>query len=364
MKPMKFLSSLFSALFMILSTTAAAPMAGLDPATVFYTGVGATAVVTVFAPQIKDASGFALYNTVYRQVWTGETLKAMKLLEMFTWVTAITKDYSRFVTPVGEENEVINLASFPARPDVLIDNTSYPIASQNLATDNINISLNKFQTKVTKITDDELYANSTQVVKNHTDAHAEAIMENKFAKGAWNICPTGNAAKTPVLVATGGNDGTGRKMLLWEDIVRYKRALDNAEISDRPGSRIMALDTNHQTDLASVDQKFRDQFYDFATGKPFNALGFSFYQNNLNPYYNFTSLAKQSLGVTPTNAMRRASMFFSTDRVGKAIGSTKIYLAPAATDPENQSARMNARHYHLITRLMNEGVGAIVSPDA
>jgi hypothetical protein len=60
--------------------------------------------------------------------------------------------------------------------------------------------------------------------------------------------------------------------------------------------------------------------------------------------------------------MRRATMFFSNRIVGKANGGTIPYLTPKTA--ETQQNTMAVRHYNLISRLMNEGVGAIVSPDA
>ena len=246
---------------------------------------------------------------------------------------------------------------------MLIDNLTYPIPTQDLATDPLTLSLNKYQTKVTPITDDEVYANTTNKMQNVTEAHTNSIIRNKFAKGAWNICPTGNATMTPVIATTGGDDGSNRKMMTFADLRAFKRKLDKAGIPSAPGTRILVLDTDHENDLCAADQKFADQYFNYQTGKPYNTLGFTFYGYNENPYYNTSTLAKQSLGVTPTSAMRRCSMFFSTVRVGKANGSTKAYLSPSEANPETQSAMMNARHYHLITRLMNEGVGAIVSPD-
>ena len=363
MKTIKFFNSLFTALLFICLLGVALTIAGLPAAAVYTTLLSIVLLATIVAAFTKS-EGSVLSATIFKEVWTGEIIKRVGIMESFAWVAAITKDYSRYVSTLNEEAQVIHLASFPIQPDVLIDNTTYPIPTQALTTSDVVISLNKFQTKVTAVTDDVLYANTTNPMALHAEAHTSSIFENKLSLGAWNICPTANSAAMPVMAATGADDGTGRKKLTFADVLSYKRLLDNAvpKIPSTPGSRILVLSQDHENDLASADQTFKERFYDWATGKPYNALGFTFYSSEANPYYNTTTLTKQSFGVTVTGAMRRATMFFSTRITGKATGGTIPYLTPKTAETQQNS--MAVRHYHLITRLMNEGVGAIVSPDA
>jgi hypothetical protein len=364
MKNLKPILGLFYAVLFIFLLGTAFVSQGASPMASYGSLAVLTLVGALFNNAINQASGYALgAGTIYRQVWNGELIKKMRLVEMYTWVIAIVKDYSQYVTKVGEEAEVINLASFPAEPDVLIDNNIYPIPTQDLPTDPLTLTLNKFQTKVTPITDDEVYANTTKKMENTTVAHTMAIMRKKFAKGAWNICPTGNTTATPVILATGDDDGTGRKMLTMKDLKTFKRKLDLAEVNDAPGTRILVLSTEHENDLVAADQKFADNFYNYASGKPYNTLNFTFYGYNENPYYHTTTLVKQPLDSVVTAAIRRCSMFFSQDRVGKANGTSKAYLAPSELNPAEQKATYAARSWNMITRLNNEGVGAIVSPN-
>jgi hypothetical protein len=362
MKNLKPILGLFYAVLFIFLLGTAFVSQGADPMVTFSTLAVLTLVGALCNQAINDASGYALgVGTIFRQMWTGETIKKMGLLEMYTWVMAITRDYSQYVNKLNEEVEVINLASFPIEPKVLIDNLVYPIPIVALPTTPLTLALNKFQPEVTPITDDELFANSTNKTKNVVDAQTNAIMKKKYAKGAWNICPTGNTAATPVILATGGDDGTGRKMLTMKDLKTFKRKLDDAKISDVTGSRILVLSLDHQNDLIDADQKFADNFYNFATGKPYNTLNFTFFGYDENPHYNTTTLAKQPLDVVVTASMRRCSMFFSTERVAKATGTTKAYLNGA--EGTMQQSTYGARHFNMITRIMDEGVGAIVSPN-
>ena len=70
----------------------------------------------------------------------------------------------------------------------MVNNTTYPIPLQNLDDADITISLDKFQTKVTPVTDDELYAISYDKISRVKESHSNAINDSKFAKAAHALC--------------------------------------------------------------------------------------------------------------------------------------------------------------------------------
>ena len=115
---------------------------------------------------------------VYVEVWTGELVKHFSHAETATWLDGVP-DYSRYVG-----NNVIHLVDVGADPDVLINNTTYPIPIQELPDGDIAITLDKFQTKVTPITDDELYALSYDKIASVKERHGNSISESKFDKAA------------------------------------------------------------------------------------------------------------------------------------------------------------------------------------
>ena len=84
-------------------------------------------------------------------------------------------------------------------PDVLINNTTYPIPLQALEDKDIAISLDKFQTKVTPVTDDELYAISVQYDKMSRvkESHANARSDAKFAESGTRTVRTGEYGQDP-----------------------------------------------------------------------------------------------------------------------------------------------------------------------
>lgn len=299
-----------------------------------------------------------LVATVYKEVWTGEVKKALSRLMEATFLDGIS-DYSRYVSAVGDEAQAIHLVYMGVEPDVLINNTTYPIPLQELGEEDIVITLDKYVTKVTPVTDDELYALSYDKIGNVKDAHANAIAKAKYKKAIHALAPSGNTADMPVLLTTGADDGTGRKRLTWDDLIRLKAAIDALEHSEN--GRRLVLCNDHVNDLLMIDQKFKDQFFNATTGKPYNALGFDFYSYLGNPYYTPLTRAKLAYGAVPAGTDRKASVYFLLERASKANGWTKMYYSPAANDPEYQRNKVNFRHHYIVMPTREDGRGAIVS---
>ena len=86
-----------------------------------------------------------LREGVYTEIWTGELVKMLRRGLEASWLDGIP-DASSIV-----KNDVIHLVEVGVDPDVLINNTTYPIPLHALEDADISISLDKFQTKVTPI---------------------------------------------------------------------------------------------------------------------------------------------------------------------------------------------------------------------
>ena len=301
--------------------------------------------------------GFSM-ATVYREVWTGEVLKALSTAEKATFLDGIA-NYDRHVSAVGDEAQAIHLVYMGVEPDVLINNTTYPIPLQVLDQEDVVIQLDKYNTKGTPVTDDELYAVSYQKIQTVKDRHASAIAKSKIAKAIHALAPSGDTAKMPVILTTGADDGTGRKKLVWADLLILKRKLD-ALLVPAEGRRL-ELSNDHLNDLLESDEKFRDQFYSSTTGTLYNRYGFEFHNYVNMPYYTVATKAKKSFGATPAAGDRQASVFFSLERAAKATGWTKMYFSEAASDPENQRNIINFRHHFIVMPTREEARGAIIS---
>ena len=282
----------------------------------------------------------ALREGVYKEVWTGEMVKALREFLSGSWLDGIP-DQTSIV-----DNDVIHLVDVGVDPEVLINNTTYPIPLQALDDKDIAIKLDKFQTKVTPVTDDELYAISYDKMGRVKESHSNAINDAKFRKAAHALCAKQNSKTTPVLKTTGEADPeTGRLRMTVNDLVSLKRALDNLKVPAT--NRRLVLCPDHVNDLWLVDQKFKEQFsIDRNTGKVGNLYGFEIFTYGDTPVYS-TAGVKKDLGAEASTGEFPCSFAFYSPRVFKATGSTTMYYSEAGTDPEYQRNKINFRHYFI-----------------
>ena len=321
-------------LFNTVTGVACGTVVGIDPVA---GALGMNALSVVVSGAMPSG---AMRAGVLKEVWTGEMVKALREFLAGSWLDGIP-DNSSLV-----DNDVIHLVDAGVDPDVLINNTTYPIPLQALDDADIPIQLDKFQTKVTPITDDELYALSYDKISRVKESHSNAINDSKFAKAAHALCAKNNTAKTPVLTTSGARDeATGRLKLTPADLVAMKRALDNLKVP--VDNRRLVLCPDHVNDLLEADQNFKEQYnINRGEGTIARMYGFDIYTFGNNPYYT-TAGVKKDVGATAETGEFQCSFAFYTKRVFKATGSTKMYWSAAENDPEYQRNKVNFRHYFI-----------------
>ncbi len=320
-------------------------------------GIGAAEVIAIGLPFLgaKFIPKGALGEGILVEVWTGEMIKSQRSADKATFLDGLP-DYSQYA-----ENDVIHMIDVGGDPDVLVNNTTYPIAIQEITDDDAVFSLDKFQTKSTPVTDDELYASSYDKMSSLKERHSVKITETKFMKAIHALAPDETATKTPVLKTTGAfeNGGTsGRRMLQTSDIVRLKKAFDDLHIPIQ--GRRLVLCPDHINDLLLNDQKFKDQYYNYATGKIANLYGFEVYEYSANPFYKTTG-TKVAFGAATTATDFQASVAFHKDRCFKATGTTKMYYSEGKNDPQYQRSLIAFRHYFIVLPKKKDAQAAMMS---
>lgn len=297
----------------------------------------------------------SLMEGVFTEVWTGELVKKLNAGLQATFLNGIP-DYSTNVN-----NEVIHLVDVGGDPDVLVNNTTYPIPIQDLKDGDIAIGLDKFQTKATRVTDDELYAISYDKFGSVVERHRESIVTVKYKKFAHALAPYSHTAKTPVIQTSGEKDtDTGRKKITPKDIIALKRAFDNMEVPE--DGRVLVLCPDHVNDLLELDQSFKDKYYNYTSGKLMNMYGFEVYTFVNAPYFNKNGV-KLAYNAVPTATDHKGSFAFYRPRMFRAQGSTKMYYSEAATNPQTQENLVNFRNYDIVLPKKMEAIGAIYSWD-
>jgi hypothetical protein len=306
---------------------------------------------------------------IYIEVWTGEQIKAFRTdVASLGWLVAIPS-YDQYVRPgIGSEADIIHLVAVGADPEVLINNTTYPISIVALPDGDKAISLDKYQTTATPITDDELHAISFDKMASVVERHTYAVNETKYAKVIHALAPQTHTAATPVLKTTGdvAPEG-GRLMLTRKDVISLKKAFDNIKCPVK--GRILVLCPDHISDLLSIDQKFIDQYHNYTTGKVFNMYGFDVYEFTACPYFKQpvtgqdpAPATKVAYGAIPGATDTQASVAYFAPRMFKATGTTTTYPTPA--EATMQQHLYNVRHYFIALPKKQEAIGAIYSAAA
>lgn len=343
---MKFMTGM---LFNVVMGVVLASVIGVDAAYGAASGAVLPMALGCFMP------GGALMEGIYTEVWTGEMVKKLNAGLQATFLNGIP-DYSANVN-----NETIHLVDVGGDPDVLVNNTTYPIPIQDLEDGDIALSLDKFQTKATRVTDDQLYAISYDKMASVIERHMDAIVTVKYKKFAHALAPYSHTAKTPVIQTSGETDTTsGRKKITLKDIIALKRAFDNMEVPE--DGRVLVLCPDHVNDLLELDQSFRDKYYNYTTGKLMNMYGFEIYTFVNTPYFNKNGV-KLAYNAVPTATDHKGSFAFYRPRMFRAQGSTKMYYSEAVNNPTTQENLVNYRNYDIVLPKKMEAIGAIYSWD-
>jgi hypothetical protein len=138
--------------------------------------------------------------------------------------------------------------------------------------------------------------------------------------------------------------------------------LDNMECPEE--GRRMVLSSDHYNDLLlDKEAGLQKILVNMNSGKVDGLIaGFEIYSYVGTPYFAFADSAwtKKAFGAVPAGTDRKGSIFFCKDNVAKKTGNTKQYSALAANDPENQTNRLNYRHYFIAMPMQQKWMGAIV----
>ncbi|MBS1745447.1 MAG: hypothetical protein JST21_04685 [Bacteroidetes bacterium] len=301
----------------------------------------------------------------FPEIWLKRVIHNMEQADKAPWLDGIAElagDVMELGAGTETEKNIIHVPISTFEPGVLINNTTYPITAVEYTDDNVTIALDKFQTEVTTLSDDQVMGASYNKIDEATNSHVTAITKKKFAKAIHALAPASNAAATPV-IATTGTAATGSRMpLVYADLVTMKSKLDAAGV-DADGRRLV-LTTDHWNDLLLDRDRFGNLLIDYNAGKPVPVIaGFKLYQYINNPLYT-TAGAKKAFGATASAGEYQASVCFHESNVAKKTGNTKQYFLASVQNPRNQSNELNYRHYYIVLPFQNKTIGAIQSKNA
>ena len=250
-------------------------------------------------------------------------------------------------------NNVLDMVKAGVKPKVLIDNNVYPIPAAQRTDEAIKLPLRKLTTEVTIVTKDELYALPYDKKSSVIQDHKESILEEYHKLTLYNYCPATDTSKTPVLQCTGADDGTGRKRMTRENLVKFRTLLSNLGV----GQCEMVLSPEHIEDICLWSQAFENQYHKISEGEVLPMFGFLMHQNvGFAP--SFAGGTKKAFGAIEETTDRKATVTFPAGRVIKCLGDVEMFF-------DEPTARMHQYEVNFEAHVLglpkdSEGTGAMI----
>ena len=284
----------------------------------------------------------------FPEIWEGrvrQTLENGAVADFLDGVSELDGD----VTQMGEEN-IIHIPTSEFNPEVLINNKTYPIAIEDYTDDEVIVKLDKYQTKATKVTDDQVMGASYNKIDAVTKTHTNSINARKYRKAIHALAPDDNTAKTPVLQIKGTE-------CAYEDLVALKDKCDELEWPEE--GRRLVLCNKHWNALLKDRRNFGDQLINYRKGEVAPIIaGFEIKKYIASPHYAGTK--KKVFGEAPASGDKPASVCFVVDNIRKKTGLTKQYFSEAKSDTVNQANLLNYRHYFIAVPVEKKFIAALI----
>lgn len=250
--------------------------------------------------------------------------------------------------------DIVKIPKQGAAPSVLINNNVYPIVKNERDDTYVVLSLNKYDTTNTVVTEDELYALPYEKVSDVQMQHREELEDVTAEHALHSLSPNSNTASTPVLVCTGDADN-GRPTLTSKDMIKFKKALDKLKVPKM--GRVLVLCPEHVADLLAEDRVFYQQYHNAADGVLANSYyGFKIYESTYSPTY--TAGVKVAFGAVA--GAQVASICFHNKTAFKATGTVQRFARPSELDPENRQTTIGFRLWFIAVAIRDEGIAAII----
>src|SRR5690554_3702553 len=304
---------------------------------------------------------------LYPEMWKRRVEKLLSTTDTAPWLDGIEEEETQIIevgSGTATEKNLIHIALEDFDVNVLRNNSSYPLDTQSFTDDSVVVSLDKWETEVTTLTDDQVMGASYKRIDSATSRHRVAISENKFARAIWALAPAAEDADNPVLKTT-GELKDGRRLMVYADLIALQRACNKAKMPKN--SRRLVLNADHYSDLL-LDEKFLKEINNIKEGQVAPKIaGFFIYQYDDNPYFEDVAgtLTKTADGAVITPGTHfQASVLFCAVNVTKKTGKTKQYYSPASATPKNPVNELNYRHYFITVPKRQKYMDAIIDADA
>lgn len=282
-------------------------------------------------------------------------------IEKQAWIALIKEDFipdTSFLSRSVDMSEFveydkINLAEAGVDPKVLVDNTSFPIASAQRADTPLELALHTFDTENTIVRNIEEIESKYAKMESVVRSHKNALRRQTAAFAANNWAPQKNADLTPVRAATGAVNPSGQKALTFTDILQLRSWFTGRNVP--VDSLVLVLNAIHEADLMAEDMKLYREM--ISNGK---IWGISYYTSSVLPYYTAADGTKKAYGaaVVPETDTQASLMYCDTE-VMRAMGSTDVFAR--YKDPQERGDVLGYQQRFTALPIRNKYIAAFYS---
>lgn len=291
-----------------------------------------------------------------KEIWIGQIMEPKA--QPVTWMDRIGQDMSELV-----EYNTINLADAGVDPDVLINNTTYPVTIAERADNALALPLDYFDTVNTVVRNAENVQLSYNKMESVLRGHRRALTNAEAQKASHAITPASNAAFTPVIPTTGADNGSGFKLITEADVFRLAALFDAIDAEE--GDRHLVLHATMWNELVSTSDTLKKQReYSSREGvigrNMFELAGFNIMKYRSGAIFNKSTGVKKAYGAAAAPATDTISSFvFLGSEVMKAVGTTDMF--DRLKDPEARGDIVGFQQRFIALPIRSKFIGAIYS---
>lgn len=261
-----------------------------------------------------------------------------------------TTDMTAFV-----ENNTINLADCGVDPEVIWNNTTYPVPMATRSDSPIAIPLDFADTKNTVIRNARKVESAFDQMEVTLIQHREALRIACGVKALHAFAPSaGVTGKSYLLQATGATKPDGTKALTLNDIIDADAWLNGINASVE--GRVLTLSNAHKADLAKEDKALYKAFLNWKTGDVLPLLNFQLEQASVTATYSSAG-AKKAIGAAYAAGDSKATQFWLKSEVMRADGDVEMF--ERLKDPEQRGDIVGFQKRFIAMPIRNKAIGSI-----
>lgn len=281
-------------------------------------------------------------------------------IEKQIWISMLMEHYypgrtflarSVDMTAMVEYNK-INLAEAGVAPEVLVDNTDYPVGTESRKDTPLELPLHTFDTKNTVVRNVEAMELAYNKMDSVVRQHRNTLYAKTAAYAANNWAPSKTADLTPVRTTSGADNRQGVKALTFEDVLAMDAWFRSQDID--PSTMVAVLNPYHLADLMAEDMKL---YKEMLSGN--KLFGFDLYIFSQLPYYNATTGQKVAFGTAAADTDTQCSLFYCANEVMRADGDIEVFAR--YKDPEQRGDLIGFQKRFTALPIRNKYQAAIYS---